>query len=63
MDTAFQKLNSAQRSAFIQRYFVLSRGVDTVTADLKGTLTPQARASLATILRAVADGLLDDAES
>ncbi|MEV0749789.1 ParB/RepB/Spo0J family partition protein [Streptomyces sp. NPDC050273] len=63
MDTAFQQLDSAQRSAFIQRYFVLSRGVDAVTVDLKGALNSQARASLATILRAVADGLLDDAKA
>ncbi|MFF9691457.1 ParB/RepB/Spo0J family partition protein [Streptomyces sp. NPDC014623] len=63
MDTAFQQLAPAQRSAFIQRYFVLSRGVDAVTLDLKGTLNSQARASLATILRAVADGLLDETKS
>ncbi|MFE4692079.1 ParB/RepB/Spo0J family partition protein [Streptomyces sp. NPDC056749] len=63
MDAAFQRLAPEQRSAFIQHYFVLSRGVDAVTADLRGTLNTQARASLATILRSVADGLLDDAKS
>ncbi|WP_331734309.1 ParB/RepB/Spo0J family partition protein [Streptomyces sp. NBC_00887] len=60
MDTAFEQLEPAQRSAFIQRYFVLSRGADAVTADMKATLNSQARSALATVLRQVADGLLDD---
>ncbi|MEV6549272.1 ParB/RepB/Spo0J family partition protein [Streptomyces sp. NPDC051597] len=60
MTTAFERLEPAQRSAFIQAYFRLSRGVDAVIEDLRGDLAPQDRASLAAILRQVADGVLQD---
>lgn len=61
MDQAFHHLDPAQRSAFILRYFQISRGVDAVVEDMKGTLNPHARASLAAILQQVSEGLLKDA--
>ncbi|MFJ2900608.1 ParB/RepB/Spo0J family partition protein [Streptomyces sp. NPDC087218] len=61
MEAAFQRLDSAQRSAFILHYFKVSHGVDDVVRDMRGTLTPQDRASLAAILQQVANGLLEDA--
>ncbi|MFJ8621044.1 ParB/RepB/Spo0J family partition protein [Streptomyces clavifer] len=57
MDTAFARLSTAQRSAFILRYFQISRGVDDVVADMQGELTPENRAALATILEQVATQL------
>ncbi|MEU0853567.1 ParB/RepB/Spo0J family partition protein [Streptomyces flaveolus] len=61
MDAAFVRLDPAQRSAFILGYFRRSQGVEAVIADMRGDLTPQARASLAGILQQVAAGLLRDA--
>ncbi|MGP3637744.1 ParB/RepB/Spo0J family partition protein [Streptomyces sp. 24-1644] len=61
MEQAFQRLDPVQRSAFILRYFQISRGVDAVIEDMKGTLNTHARASLATILQQVSEGLLKDA--
>ncbi|MFI8966971.1 ParB/RepB/Spo0J family partition protein [Streptomyces sp. NPDC053493] len=60
MDAAFDKLDPAQRSAFIQHYFRRSSGVEAVVADMSGNLSPQARASLAAILQRVAAGLLSE---
>ncbi|OAR26576.1 hypothetical protein A8W25_28455 [Streptomyces sp. ERV7] len=60
MTTAFDRLAPAQRSAFIQAYFRLSRGVEAVIEDMRGDLAPQDRASLAAILRQVADGVLQE---
>ncbi|MFB7745408.1 ParB/RepB/Spo0J family partition protein [Streptomyces sp. NPDC056132] len=60
MNTAYERLEPAQRSAFIQAYFRLSPGVDAVIEDLRGDLAPQDRASLAAILRQVADGVSRD---
>nr|WP_237691328.1 ParB/RepB/Spo0J family partition protein [Streptomyces sp. SID7834] len=57
MDTVFTRLNAAQRSAFILRYFEISRGVDDVVADMHGDLTPENRAALAAILEQVATQL------
>ncbi|WP_329043516.1 ParB/RepB/Spo0J family partition protein (plasmid) [Streptomyces sp. NBC_00178] len=57
MDTAFARLNAAQRSAFILRYFQISRGVDDVAVDMQGELTPENRAALAEILEQVATRL------
>ncbi|MEU6621933.1 ParB/RepB/Spo0J family partition protein [Streptomyces litmocidini] len=61
MDAAFVRLDPAQRSEFILRYFRRSQGVEAVIADMRGDLAPQARASLAGILQQVAAGLLRDA--
>ncbi|MFF5788607.1 ParB/RepB/Spo0J family partition protein [Streptomyces sp. NPDC012693] len=60
MDTVFQRLEPAQRGAFIQRYFRLSAGVGAVVTDLRTDLSPPARTSLAAILQQVAAGLLTD---
>ncbi|MEU9298541.1 ParB/RepB/Spo0J family partition protein [Streptomyces sp. NPDC048266] len=60
MDTVFQRLEPAQRGAFIQRYFRLSAGVGAVVTDLRTDLSPSARTSLAAILQQVAVGLLTD---
>ncbi|MER6655268.1 ParB/RepB/Spo0J family partition protein [Streptomyces sp. NPDC000971] len=57
MDTAFARLNAAQRSAFILRYFQISRGVDAVAADMQGELTAEDRVALAAILERVATQL------
>ncbi|MFF0408353.1 ParB/RepB/Spo0J family partition protein [[Kitasatospora] papulosa] len=57
MDTAFARLNSTQRSAFILRYFQISRGVNDVVADLQGELTTEHRTALASILEQVATQL------
>ncbi|MFF9691015.1 ParB/RepB/Spo0J family partition protein [Streptomyces sp. NPDC014623] len=57
MDTVFARLNSAQRSAFILRYFQISRGVEDVVADMHGDLTSENRAALAVILEQVATQL------
>ncbi|MFB7453891.1 ParB/RepB/Spo0J family partition protein [Streptomyces sp. NPDC056194] len=61
MDTAFDRLDAGQRSEFILRYFRRSRGVEAVITDMRGTLPPQARSSLAAILQQVSAGLLNDA--
>ncbi|MEV4943654.1 ParB/RepB/Spo0J family partition protein [Streptomyces zaomyceticus] len=61
MDTAFDRLDANQRSEFILRYFQRSQGVEAVIADMRGTLPPQARSSLAAILQQVSGGLLNDA--
>ncbi|MFD9053478.1 ParB/RepB/Spo0J family partition protein [Streptomyces zaomyceticus] len=58
MDLAFQNLEATQRSEFILRYFKISRGVEEVVEDMKGTLGSEARASLANILKEVSEGLL-----
>ncbi|MER7540101.1 ParB/RepB/Spo0J family partition protein [Streptomyces sp. NPDC097704] len=58
MDVAFGRLDQAQRSAFILRYFRRSSGVEAVIADMRGDLPPEARTSLAGILQEVAGGLL-----
>ncbi|MCZ0983613.1 ParB/RepB/Spo0J family partition protein [Streptomyces diastatochromogenes] len=60
MDTAFDRLDASQRSEFILRYFRRSQGVEAVITDMRGTLPPQARSSLAAILQRVSAGLLDD---
>ncbi|MEU0163347.1 ParB/RepB/Spo0J family partition protein [Streptomyces sp. NPDC006261] len=60
MDLAFDGLAADQRSAFIQRYFRRSTGVDAVVADLRTDLARPARASLAEILQQVATGLLEE---
>ncbi|KQZ17696.1 hypothetical protein ASD51_31445 [Streptomyces sp. Root55] len=60
MDTAFARLSTAQRSAFILRYFQISRGVDDVVADMQGELTPEDRAALAAILEQVATQLRNE---
>ncbi|MCX4987105.1 ParB/RepB/Spo0J family partition protein [Streptomyces sp. NBC_00572] len=57
MDAAFERLAPAERSAFILRYFRRSHGVDAVIKDMRGSLTPQDRSSLADILQQVSDGL------
>ncbi|QRV32443.1 ParB/RepB/Spo0J family partition protein (plasmid) [Streptomyces californicus] len=57
MDAAFDRLDDEQRSIFIRRYFQRSAGVEAVTADMRGDLSPQARTSLADILQQVTDGL------
>ncbi|MEV7641376.1 ParB/RepB/Spo0J family partition protein [Streptomyces rubiginosohelvolus] len=54
MDTVFARLDATQRSAFILRYFQISRGVDDVATDMYGELTPENRAALAAILEQVA---------
>ncbi|MFH8627483.1 ParB/RepB/Spo0J family partition protein [Streptomyces vietnamensis] len=61
MDMAFDRLDPAQRSAFVQRYFRRSSGVEAVITDMRGNLAPQARASLGAILQQVAAGLVRDA--
>jgi ParB family chromosome partitioning protein len=61
MDAAFDKLDAAQRSAFILRYFRRSSGVEAVIADMRGDLVVQARHSLAAILDQVAAGLREGA--
>lgn len=61
MDTAFDRLDPAQRSAFILRYFRRSHGLEAVITDMRGTLPPEARSSLAAILQQVSAGLLKDA--
>lgn len=58
MDLAFHNLDATQRSVFILRYFRISRGVEAVVEDMKGTLGADARASLAAILQQVSEGLL-----
>ncbi|MFC7924517.1 ParB/RepB/Spo0J family partition protein [Streptomyces cinereoruber] len=60
MDAAFDQLDPTQRSEFILRYFRRSQGVEAVITDMRGTLLPQARSSLAAILQQVAAGLLKD---
>ncbi|MER7050066.1 ParB/RepB/Spo0J family partition protein [Streptomyces jumonjinensis] len=60
MEAAFARLEPAQRSAFILHYFKISRGVDDVIADMRGTLTRQERSSLAAILQQVSTSLLAD---
>ncbi|MEU4065111.1 ParB/RepB/Spo0J family partition protein [Streptomyces wedmorensis] len=60
MDTAFDRLDAKQRSEFILRYFRRSQGVEAVITDMRGTLPPQARSSLAAILQQVSAGLLND---
>ncbi len=57
MDTVFTRLDATQRSAFILRYFQISRGVDDVATDMHGELTPENRAALAAILEQVATQL------
>ncbi|MFD3728551.1 ParB/RepB/Spo0J family partition protein [Streptomyces sp. NPDC058671] len=57
MDLAFDHLTPRQRSAFIQRYFKRSRGVEAVVADLRTDLDQPARTSLAEILQQIATGL------
>lgn len=57
MDTAFGRLSAPQRSAFILRYFQISRGVDDVVADMQGVLTAEDRVALAAILEQVATQL------
>ncbi|MFI8515425.1 ParB/RepB/Spo0J family partition protein [Streptomyces sp. NPDC085460] len=61
MDMSFERLDPVQRSEFILRYFRRSTGVEAVITDMRGDLSPQARASLAAILQQVATGLLRDA--
>ncbi|MFE5795546.1 ParB/RepB/Spo0J family partition protein [Streptomyces sp. NPDC056503] len=61
MDTAFDRLDPTQRSAFILRYFRRSHGLEAVITDMRGTLPPEARSSLAAILQQVSSGLLKDA--
>ncbi|GAA3942480.1 hypothetical protein GCM10022244_57920 [Streptomyces gulbargensis] len=61
MDAAFDRLDAAQRSAFVLRYFKRSRGVEAVIADMRGDLAAQDRNSLAAILDQVAAGLRDGA--
>ncbi|MFF0479423.1 ParB/RepB/Spo0J family partition protein [Streptomyces sp. NPDC004284] len=58
MDMAFDRLDPVQRSAFIQRYFRRSSGIEAVTTDMRGDLGSQARASLGAILQQVAAGLV-----
>ncbi|MEV6575660.1 ParB/RepB/Spo0J family partition protein [Streptomyces sp. NPDC051577] len=60
MDLVFQQLSPLQRSDFILRYFQVSQGVDAVIEDMKGSLTAEARTSLAAILQQVSNGLLQD---
>ncbi|WP_225800870.1 ParB/RepB/Spo0J family partition protein [Streptomyces sp. NK15101] len=60
MDAAFERLDPAQRSAFVLRYFRRSSGVESVITDMRGDLTYPSRASLAAILQQVATGLLRD---
>ncbi|MFD3570079.1 ParB/RepB/Spo0J family partition protein [Streptomyces sp. NPDC058667] len=60
MDMAFDNLTTAQRSAFIQRYFKRSRGVEAVVADLRTDLDQPARTSLAEILQQIAAGLREE---
>ncbi|MEV5864354.1 ParB/RepB/Spo0J family partition protein [Streptomyces sp. NPDC052071] len=57
MDVAFARLTASQRSAFILRYFEISRGVGDVVADMQGNLTLGNRAGLAAILEQVATQL------
>jgi ParB family transcriptional regulator, chromosome partitioning protein len=57
MDTAFERFNAVQRSAFILRYFQISRGLGDVVADMRGDLALQDRAALAAILEQVATQL------
>ncbi|MFI0005766.1 ParB/RepB/Spo0J family partition protein [Streptomyces globisporus] len=57
MDTVFRRLDATQRSAFILRYFQISRGVDDVATDMHGELTPENRVALAAILEQVATQL------
>ncbi|MFF8279975.1 ParB/RepB/Spo0J family partition protein [Streptomyces lateritius] len=54
MDVVFPKLSSAQRGAFIQRYFHLSEGVEQVATDMGASLNAEHRADLAGILQQVA---------
>ncbi|MDV9190018.1 ParB/RepB/Spo0J family partition protein [Streptomyces sp. SR27] len=61
MDTAFDRLDPTQRSEFILRYFQRSHGLEAVITDMRGTLPPEARSSLAAILQQVSAGLLKDA--
>ncbi|MFF1511845.1 ParB/RepB/Spo0J family partition protein [Streptomyces sp. NPDC058326] len=61
MDIAFGRLEPAQRSKFILRYFRRISGVEAVIADMRGTLPAEARSSLAAILQQVSKGLLEDA--
>ncbi|MFE5829091.1 ParB/RepB/Spo0J family partition protein [Streptomyces sp. NPDC056508] len=61
MDTAFDRLDPRQRSAFIQHYFKRSTGVGAVIADMRGDLAVQDRNSLAAILEQVAAGLREGA--
>ncbi|MFJ4343170.1 ParB/RepB/Spo0J family partition protein [Streptomyces sp. NPDC088915] len=60
MDAAFDRLDPAERSEFILRYFRRSQGVEAVITDMRGTLPAQARSSLAAIFHEVAAGLLKD---
>ncbi|MFB7428764.1 ParB/RepB/Spo0J family partition protein [Streptomyces hydrogenans] len=60
MDMAFGRLDAAQRSAFILRYFRRISGLEAVITDMRGDLSPQDRASLAEILQQVATGLEQD---
>ncbi|MGW9241311.1 ParB/RepB/Spo0J family partition protein [[Kitasatospora] papulosa] len=60
MDAAFARLTAAQRSAFILRYFEISRGVGAVVADMQGNLTLGNRAGLAAILEQVATQLREE---
>ncbi|MFE1343421.1 ParB/RepB/Spo0J family partition protein [Streptomyces sp. NPDC058757] len=60
MDLAFNHLSPEQRSAFIQRYFKRSTGVEAVVADLRADLDLPAIAALAEILQKVAAGLLEE---
>ncbi|MFE1271235.1 ParB/RepB/Spo0J family partition protein [Streptomyces sp. NPDC058758] len=60
MDLAFDHLPPEQRSAFIQRYFKRSTGVEAVVADLRADLELPAVAALAEILQEVAARLLEE---
>ncbi|MFF8415049.1 ParB/RepB/Spo0J family partition protein [Streptomyces omiyaensis] len=60
MDMAFDRLDAAQRSAFVLHYFRRISGLEAVITDMRGDLSPQDRASLAGILQQVATGLEQD---
>ncbi|CAL9628629.1 ParB/RepB/Spo0J family partition protein [Streptomyces sp. enrichment culture] len=61
MDATFAQLDSAQRSAFIQRYFQITSGVEEVAYHLGHGLHHTHRVELASALRRIADILATEA--
>ncbi|MFJ9813379.1 ParB/RepB/Spo0J family partition protein [Streptomyces sp. NPDC101158] len=60
MDIALNRLNPAQRSAFILHYFRRSHNLDDVIADMQGALSQEQRQSLAATLQQISAGLVGE---